>query len=71
MLAETHHDSINQDYDNVVCVNCEARFNVLLTNGFYGGEGEIEDVKKIFHVEESMPGDEDEYYDKQLFKDTH
>ena len=69
--AETHHDSINQDFDDAVCENCGAQYNVILTNGFYGGEGEIEDVEKILDVDESIPGEDDEYYDKQLFKDTH
>lgn len=69
--AETHHDSINQDFDDAVCENCGVQYNVILTNGFYGGEGEIEDVEKILDVDESIPGEDEEYYDKQLFKDTH
>ncbi len=71
MLAETHHDSINQDFDDAVCEKCSTQFNVILTNGFYGGEGEIEGVETIIDVDESIPGEDEEYYDKQLFKDTH
>jgi hypothetical protein len=71
MLAETHHDSINQDFDDAVCEECDAQFNVILTNGFYGGEGEIEDVEKILDVEESIPGEDEDYYDKQLYDATH
>lgn len=71
LMAETHHDSINQDFDDAICKNCDAEYNVILTNGFYGGEGEIEGVDNIIDVEELIPGEDDEYYDKQLFKDTH
>ena len=69
--AETHHDSETQEFDNALCKNCDAAFNVIITNGFYGGYGDIEYVDEIIDVEESIPGEDDEYYDKLLFKETH
>lgn len=71
LMAETHHDSINQDFSDTFCEECEQMYNVILTNGFYGGYGEIEDVDSIIDVEENIPGEDDEYYDKLLFKETH
>lgn len=71
LSAETHHDSINQDFSDTICEGCEQEFNVILTNGFYGGYGEIEDVDSIIDVTENIPGEDEEYYDKLLFKETH
>ena len=71
LSAETHHDSINQDFDDAICEKCNQEFNVILTNGFYGGYGEIDDVDTITDVVENIPGEDDEYYDKLLFKETH
>lgn len=71
LSAETHHDSVNQDFDDAICEECDQEYNVILTNGFYGGYGEIEDVNTITDVEENLPGEDDEYYDKLLFKETH
>ena len=71
LLAETHHDSINQDYDDAICENCDAKYNVILTNGFYGGEGEIEEVESILDVDENIPGEDEDFYDKQLYDATH
>ena len=42
-----------------------------MTNGYYGGYGEIEEVDSIIEVNENIPGEDDEYYDKLLFKETH
>lgn len=71
LLAETHHDSINQDFDDAICEECDQEYNVILTNGYYGGNGEIEDVENIVDVRENIPGEDDEYYDKLLYKETH
>ena len=71
LLAETHHDSVNQDFSDATCEECEQEYNVILTNGFYGGYGEIEGVDSVFNIEENIPGEDDEYYDKLLFKETH
>lgn len=70
-MAETHHDSVNQDYSDAICEECEQEYNVILTNGFYGGCGEIENVDNIIDIVENIPGEDDEYYDKLLFKETH
>lgn len=69
--SETHHDSGNQEFFDAQCGNCKSEFNVIITNGYYGGSGEVEDVDDIIDVEESIPGEDDEYYDKLLFKETH
>ena len=71
LSAETHHDSINQDFDDAICGNCDSEFNVILSNGYYGGDGEIEDVETILDVEEHIPGEDDDYYDKLLYDATH
>lgn len=71
LSAETHHDSINQEFSDAICEECEQEYNVILTNGYYGGYGEIEDVDTIVDVVENIPGEDDEYYDKLLFKETH
>ena len=71
LTAETHHDSINQDYLDAICEKCEQEYNVIMTNGYYGGYGEIEEVDSIIEVDENIPGEDDEYYDKLLFKETH
>lgn len=70
-MAETHHDSVNQDYSDAICEECEQEYNVILTNGFYGGYGEIENVDNVINIVENIPGEDDEYYDKLLFKETH
>lgn len=71
MLAETHHDSINQDFSDAICENCDAEYNVILTKGYYGGYGEIEDVETILEVGENIPGEDEYFYDKQLYDVTH
>lgn len=71
MLAETHHESINQDFSDAICEKCDAEYNVILTNGFYGGYGEIEDVETILDVDEDIPGEDEDFYDKQLYDATH
>ena len=70
-MAETHHDSVNQDFSDAICEECEQVYNVILTNGFYGGYVEIEDVDSVIDIVENIPGKDDEYYDKILFKDIH
>lgn len=69
--AETHHDSENQEFFDALCGNCDTEFNVIITNGYYGGSCDMEDVDEIIDVEENIPREDDEYYDKLLFKETH
>ena len=69
--AETHHDSETQEFYDAQCGNCDEMYNVIITNGFYGGFGEIEDVEEISKVDEEIPGEDDEYFDRLLFKETH
>ena len=70
-LSETHHDSINSDYFEVQCENCDELFEVMLATGIYGGEGEMNGVNEIINIDEEIPGDDDDYYDYQLYKATH
>ena len=46
-------------------------FNVIITNGYYVESGDMEDFDEIIDIEESIPGEDDGYYDKLLFKETH
>lgn len=70
-LAETHHDSINSDFTEVSCEHCGATFEVTLNNGYYGGDGEIEGIDKILNVEEEYAGEDDDYYERELYDATH
>lgn len=69
--AERSRDCINQDYADARCEKCNETFNVVLTTGFYGGDGEMGDVEIITKVEDHIPGEDDEYFDKLLFKETY
>ena len=39
----------------------------IINNGFYGGDIEIEEVHKILSIEEEIPGEDDDYIEKQLY----
>lgn len=77
--AETHHDSVQDEYYEQQCEHCGENFNITLYNGFYGGEGEIEvvdsdvemDSSNILEVIEDFPEDESFDYDKELFDASH
>ena len=71
LTAETHRESINQDFADAQCENCEEKFNVVLTNGIFGGDGEIKGVEVVNYVEDHIDGEDDDYFDKLLFEDTH
>lgn len=71
--AETNSDSINSDYDVIICPQCGHESEVNLNTGFYEGYGEIEEVEEgHIEVEEHFPEeDDDEYYEQQLYEATH
>ena len=71
--AETNSDSINSDYDVIICPHCGHEYEVNLNTGFYEGYGEIEEVEEGHNgVEELFPEeDDDEYYEQQLYEATH
>lgn len=77
--AETHHDSVQDEEYEQQCDNCGELFNVILYNGFYGGDGIIEvadcevdiDNNNILEVIEDFPDDESYDYDKELFDASH
>lgn len=58
--AESHHRSIQSDFEEAICEHCGAIHQVSLCTGIYGGEGEISDVEQLVDVEEDYPGKEEE-----------
>lgn len=72
LMAETHSDSVNSDYAEIICEHCGHEMTVDLHTGFYGGFGEIEDVEdSSVEVMEHFPEEDDEYYEQQLYEATH
>lgn len=72
LMAETHHDSINSDSEEIVCEHCGHEMTVDLHTGYYGGYGEIEGVEDgSIEVEEHFPEEDDEFYEQQLYEATH
>lgn len=72
LMAETHHDSINSDSEEIVCEHCGHELTVVLHTGYYGGYGEIEGVEDgSIEVEEHFPEEDDEFYEQQLYEATH
>ena len=71
LMAESHHDSINSDVFETNCENCGELFDVTLAMGIYGGEGYMDDVEEILDVDDEIPGEDDEYFDQELYKATH
>lgn len=72
LMAETHHDSINSDSEEIVCEHCGHELTVDLHTGYYGGYGEIEGVEDgSIEVEEHFPEEDDEFYEQQLYEATH
>lgn len=69
--AESHHDSVNSDYTELYCEKCGSEFQVTLATGIYGGEGEIEEIEELLGCTENIPGEDDDYFDKQLYDLTH
>ena len=69
--AESHSDSINSDIVQLQCEKCEAEFDVMLGTGIYGGEGDISEIDELISYTENIPGEDDDYYDKQLYDQTH
>lgn len=69
--AESHNRSINTDGAELVCAKCGSEYNVQLATGIYGGEGEIYAIDEIISCIENIPGEDEDYYDKQLYDVTH
>jgi len=68
--AETHHDSINIQYDECYCENCDSTYNVELSTGFYGGICEIFDIDSVLDYEE-IYDNEDYTYNRELFDECY
>lgn len=72
LLAETHHDSINSDSEDLVCEHCGHEMTVDLHTGYYGGYGEIDEVEDgTIGVDEHFPEENDDLYEQQLYEETH
>lgn len=69
--AETHRDSINSDWFEANCENCDHGFTIDLNTGFYGGDGMIDDVDEILEVEEEIADNDYENFDQELYEATH
>lgn len=71
--AETHHDSCNSEDFEHVCPNCGCLFAITLSNGIYGGDGEISDLgeEDRLSVEEYFPDNDYEEELKSIFFDEH
>lgn len=70
--AETHHDSIESEWYEDYCSNCDHGINVKLYNGFYGGTLEVDiNDEDVLDIDVDYPEENDEWYDKDLFDATH
>lgn len=71
-VAETHHDSIESEWYEDCCSNCDHCINVELYNGFYGGTLEVDlDNEEVLNIDVEYPEEDDAWYDKELFDATH
>lgn len=71
-VAETHHDSIESEWYEDCCSNCDHCINVELYNGFYGGTLEVDlNNEEVLDVDIEYPEEDDAWYDKELFDATH
>lgn len=71
-VAETHHDSIESEWYEDYCSNCDNCINVELYNGFYGGTLEVDlDNEEVLDIDVEYPEEDDVWYDKELFDATH
>ena len=71
-VAETHHDSIESEWYEDYCSNCDHCINVELYNGFYGGTLEVDlDNEEVLDIDVEYPKEDDVWYDKELFDATH
>lgn len=71
--AETHHDSIESEWYEDCCSNCDQCISIDLYNGFYGGTLEVDlNNEDVLDIEVEYPVEEDDdWYDKELFDETH
>lgn len=71
-IAETHHDSIESEWYEDYCSNCDHCISVELHNGFYGGDLEVDlNNEDVLDIDIEYPEEEDAWYDKELFDATH
>ena len=71
-VAETHHDSIESEWYEDCCSNCDHCINIELYNGFYGGSLEVDlNNEEVLDIDVEYPEEDDAWYDKELFDTTH
>ena len=71
-VAETHHDSIESEWYEDCCSNCDHCINIELYNGFYGGSLEVDlNNEDVLDIDVEYPEEDDAWYDKELFDTTH
>lgn len=70
--AESHHDSIESEWYEDCCSNCDHCINVELYNGFYGGTLDVDlNNEEVLDIDIEYPEEDDAWYDKELFDATH
>lgn len=78
LSADTHDESSRQEYYEHICPNCGRTFNIILSSGICGGDGEITEIDDTenFSIIENFPDDNlelsedsNEYVDEYV-KDT-
>lgn len=67
--ADTHRESVNQDSDELYCENCGKELSVILSCGYNGGDGEIDDIEDedLIGVDQHFPEEDWDDIDENFF----
>lgn len=67
--ADTHRESVNQDFDELYCENCGKELSVILSCGYNGGDGEIDDIEDedLIDVNQHFPEEDWDDIDDNFF----
>ncbi|WP_289288004.1 hypothetical protein [uncultured Duncaniella sp.] len=67
--ADTHRESVNQDFDELYCENCGKELSVILSCGYNGGDGEIDDIEDedLIDVNQHFPEEDWDDIDENFF----
>lgn len=73
LTAETHSESCNSDYDEHECPECGTVFDIILSNGIGGGDGEINGLDDEYSPEVIEGFSEEEVYEdfKSMYFSNH
>lgn len=69
--AETDRESQNTDWFDDECDNCNHQINVTLCTGMWSSYGDIDIDDVNFKGVEDMMEPDDDYYDNELFQESH